>query len=147
MYVCMYVCTYVRTYVCMYVCMYLVRLTNRLYANLGLGVPNLYWQLLSLQLENFTRPKRTLQSYVHRPIAVPSLSLPSVPNFSAHPIAIATYIICTCYTLSSSCGLWPISLNPAIMQPSGHFPFPASTVHVTPCTYKQLNIATLHLRF
>ena len=58
------------------------------------------------------------QSHIH------SCSLPLFPFCiqlicSSHSLS---YTICTCYTLFSSCGLWSITPNPAIMQPSIHFP-------------------------
>ena len=87
------------------------------------------------------RPKRSLQNHIH------SCSL-SLSSFCIQLICAShnhSCTICTCYTLSSSCGLWPISPNPAIMQPKWTFP-PSiySTCHTTDIL-KQLYIATLHL--
>ena len=85
-------------------------------------------------------PKKSTESHPQQS----PLSFPSVSNSSAHPIAIATpSVLVTHSPLPADFGLL------APIQPSYNqvdiFPFPASIVHGTPRTYKQLYIATLHI--
>ena len=50
-----------------------------------------------------------------------------------------SHTICTCYTFSSFCGLWPISSNPAIIQTSGHFPLRLQLAQLRPHHAKYLS--------
>ena len=92
------------------------------------------------KLENFTKPKE-VYSHIHSSPTLFSFCIQLICSSHSH-----SYTICTCYTLSSSCGHWPISPNPAIIQLSGHFALSSiyCTWHTTHIC-KQLYIATLHL--
>ena len=154
MYVCMYACMYVRMYICKYVYMYICMYV-RTYVYIYVYVCILYVRptdrmpfrprgskfILATTLPStwkFHKTKRTLQSYVHWPIAVHSPSLPSVPNFSAHPIAIATpSVLVTHCTLPEDFGLLASiqpSCNQVDISPSQHLQYMSPHTHTSNCT-------------
>ena len=94
-----------------------------------------YWQILSLQTRKFYKNQKVynLQSHIHSCfVSVLSFCIQLICSSHSHG-----YIICTCYTLSSSFGHWPIDPNPSIyiMQPNGHFPL--SSIYISHHAHKQ----------
>ena len=102
----------------------------------GSTVKEGYWQLLCLQLENFTQDPHEVYRVALIHGSSLSLSLPSVPNFSAHPIATPSVLV-THSHLPEDFGLL-VSIQPSCNQvdisPSQHLQYMSPHTHTSNCT-------------